>query len=155
VTSCSRWSACKDRHPELLLETKVIAVIPDLHGPPALEAKDIDAGERHQAAGRFHRTPWAGVRSSSRSAGCDVVAFGDDDLNLEPQVQERGSESKRYPLLPLRTWRRVSPEGHARRSPVRKEPAVISAAMFVFGVTVGLVPVRRCSGSPLRRSRQR
>jgi hypothetical protein len=89
------------RSPELLLQTEVIAVTPDLDDLARRpESEDVHARELGATSSRRKSGPHPGMRARGRPPRSDEVCFRDEKIDAPPQVRKCGTERFSDPGLP-------------------------------------------------------
>jgi hypothetical protein len=96
-----------DCHPDLLLQSEIVTVIPDLRHLPVLESKEIGGREGDPSPAWLEPGPGSEVRSGRRPAPDDEVALGDDQIDGRPEIGEGGAKVVGDPLLTRRPRQRV------------------------------------------------
>ena len=88
-----------DRHAQLLHESQVVAVVPDLCHLAVFEAKDVDGGERRRlpVGSRPPQRPRCVPDAVQRPD--DKIALSEDQVDRELEIRERGPEVVRDLLL--------------------------------------------------------
>jgi hypothetical protein len=90
-----------------LHQTEVVSVVPDLGDLPILEPEDVDAREPDAPTSRFDVPPRSEVGTGRRPPADDVVAFGDDQIDVELEIGKGRAEVASDLLLSLGTRKRI------------------------------------------------
>jgi hypothetical protein len=96
--------AGEHRHAELLHQSKVVAVVPDLGDLAVItEAEDVDARELGTPTGCRDATPTPAVGAGSNPASCYQIVLPDEEIDSPLKIGERASKRFRDHCLSSRT----------------------------------------------------